>query len=87
MNMNTEIFVRNISEDQSVMWWEYLGDLQICPILSFKTDSFTRQFITVWHSKSCRIVRARAHLSLLSLCPCTELCWAQCLLLQEGVPG
>lgn len=32
---------------------EYLGDLQICPILSFKTGSFTKQFITVLHSKSC----------------------------------
>lgn len=74
--MNTEMFVHNISEDQSVMWWECLGDLQICPILSFKIDSFMKEFITVLYSQSCWIEWEAEH-----MCPCffhhpEQLWWA-----------
>lgn len=43
--MNIDMFVHNISEDQSLLWWECLGDLQICLILNFKLYSLTEQFV------------------------------------------
>lgn len=43
--MNIDMFVHNISEDQSLSWWECLGDLQICLILNFKLYSLTEQFV------------------------------------------
>lgn len=43
--MNIDMFVHNVSEDQSSLWWEFLGDLQICLILNFKIHSLTEQFV------------------------------------------